>query len=159
MASTGRCCFCRVLMFPAGSPEVRADPDCLQTREHMIPQSIGPDRERLNIPTNMKPSCHGCNNAKGSAPWQLWAWFIRQPGIAEMGKPARRQSFHTFVYGCALAGFTAAKRQVLNGRPPPPKPSVFTFTATEEIQAENDAEPPWLKGKVRAERGRFARRT
>lgn len=151
MPATGRCCFCNALMFPAGSPEVRADPFCQQTREHMIPQSI--DKKRLNVKANLRPSCHGCNDMKGDAPWQIYAWFVRQPGIMQMARPQRRQQFRSFVYACALAGFTAARRDVLKHRPPAIGIVAIAFAAQPP-----DDEPVWMRGRQRARSGRFAKK-
>lgn len=149
MTATGRCCFCHQLMFPAGSRQVRADPFCQQTREHMIPQSI--NRARLNVRANLKPSCAGCNDLKGTAPWQIYAWFVRQPGVLQLDRAKRRQQFASFVYACALAGFTAAKRDVMGRRP---KPNGMVASAFAAVPPDDD-EPLWMRGKTRGTGGRF----
>lgn len=115
MPASGRCCYCRRLMFPAGSPEVRADPDCQQTRDHVIPRSL--DRVRLDVAKNIGPSCHGCNQLKGDAPAEVLMWFLRQPRPEGGSKDTLRREFRQFCFALTLAGFKAARRDALSRRP------------------------------------------
>ncbi len=151
-ASVGRCRYCRRFMFPAGSPQVRADADCMVTRDHLVPRSIGPIK-LMDQPRNLAPACHGCNQTKGNAPPEVYAWFCRQPQVLEHTPAQRRQEFQRLCYALTLAGFKAATRGVLDRRP---KRAGIVAAAFAEIPP--DDEPVWMKGKVRSERGRFVRK-
>ncbi len=113
--ASGTCQYCRRRVFPAGSPEVLADRNCLTTRDHVVPQIWGDPGVRARA--NIVIACQGCNGVKGSWPAEVFEWF-RAPGV---GTPLfTRPSFNKFAYGLTLAGFRAATRDALALRPPAP---------------------------------------
>lgn len=98
-----KCVYCSTQLFGKGSAEVLANPECEQTRDHIIPRFNGP---RYEARENVRPSCLRCNRIKGHAPVELFAYFMRQKPV---GKTSDLQNqMLAFVYDCARAGFGAA---------------------------------------------------
>jgi hypothetical protein len=107
--SPGHCRYCGVATFPFGSPEALADPYCAATRDHKIPQAFGGKQEGTVL------ACHGCNNARADAPYEVFSYFMRQEGY-DLRVKERRQRFRQFRTLLEIVGFETAKRSALKAR-------------------------------------------
>lgn len=113
----GSCAYCGRRVFAAGTPEVRADPTCLTTKDHVLPMLFGQPGNGVTAAVNIVTACSGCNNVKGSYPEEPFRYFLAET----RGTPRfNHAEFKRFIFGLALAGFRAARRDAIARMPPPP---------------------------------------
>lgn len=100
------CAYCDRRIFAAGTPEVIADPYVQRTRDHIIPSMMG--SHALNA-DNTVWVCRGCNDIKGSYPFEVFDFFRRNFTRGNIGQ--RRLAMHQFVYNLARVGLIACFRE------------------------------------------------
>lgn len=112
---SNRCHYCRCKVYPAHSMEVRHNPGCQSTKDHIIPRSLGvvPDEDRHRVVI----ACRDCNDIKADAPADQFVFWLRQE--IRGGKTQRTKHFREFRALLSIAGFEAAKREVLRARRAP----------------------------------------
>jgi hypothetical protein len=113
--SRGVCAYCDRRVFPANSPEAKANKACQATRDHIEPQLLGTVRDRNE---NLVIACFECNSIKGHYPLEPFMFFL----AAYRGTPKYNMlEFRRFVYDLTLAGFKAARVVALAHRAKPPR--------------------------------------
>ena len=114
------CAYCGDRVFPAGSPEVLANPLCQATKDHVLPQIFRAPGNGITTVANIVSACRGCSEVKGPYPTEPFRLFLAET----RGTPQfTHAEFRKFIFGLALAGFHAARRDALAGRPPAPEPA------------------------------------
>jgi hypothetical protein len=114
----GKCHYCGSRIYPPGSTEAIANPQARATKDHVLPQFFrSTDADEIESKQNIVPACNLCNNVKGGYPAEPFEFFLRETrGTARFNNV----EFKKFIFGLALAGFRAARRDVLTRRPKPP---------------------------------------
>jgi hypothetical protein len=104
-------------MFQAGHPASLSDPNVQRTRDHKIPVMMG---EKALKPGNIKYVCRACNEIKGSHPYEIFAFYMRnaKPMPAARAKMAMNQ----FVYNLAMVGLIVCKQDAMARRGVPQEP-------------------------------------
>lgn len=97
------CAYCGRRTFPGNSLEAKANPKCISTRDHIVPQIMG---SKALLPANVVVACKGCNEIKGHAPAEPFRYFVAQyHGTSKF----THAHFHRFIHDLTLAGFVAAR--------------------------------------------------
>ena len=112
-------------MFSAGHPSAIADPACTRTRDHIVPAMMG---VKALHPDNVKRVCRGCNEIKGSAPFEIFAYFMRNAKRQPVGQA--RLAMNQFVYSLARVSFVLAKQDALARAGVPQEPFEATSLET-----------------------------
>lgn len=116
LARSGACAYCERPVFPAGSPEVRADPTCQATKDHVLPQIWHDSGNGVRSVANSVTACVGCNGVKGHYPEEPFRFFLAET----RGTPRfNHAEFRRLIFGLALAGFKAAYRDAASRMSPP----------------------------------------
>lgn len=119
LMSGGKCHYCGTRVHPPGSTEAIANPAARATRDHVIPQLFGNpvDAAEISSSQNVVVACNLCNNVKGGYPAEPFRFFLDATRGTSRFNHAE---FKKFIFGLALAGFMAARRDALRRRPKPP---------------------------------------
>jgi len=126
--STGRCAYCASPVYPAGSAEALNNPNAMATRDHVVPQFFATScNDRIYAPTNKVVACRLCNSVKGGYPADIFRFYLAET----RGTPRfNATEFKRFIFGLALAGYHAARRDALSRKPKslPPRGPQGRFT-------------------------------
>lgn len=117
LGRSGACAYCDRAVFPLGSAEVRADPSCQATKDHVLPQIWHAAGNGVRSAANTVTACTGCNGVKGPYPEEPFRFFVAQARGTPLFTAAE---FRKFIFALAVAGFRAAHRDAISARPPPP---------------------------------------
>lgn len=125
------CHYCKCAVFSRGTPEAIANPRCIATKDHQLPQLFAaPTDKRVLKAANIVTACQQCNNVKGPFPPEVFAVFLRSHlGTSQFTHP----EFLKFVYALSLAGLKAAVRDArqvaAERRQPAPRMPLGKYTA------------------------------
>jgi hypothetical protein len=108
--SAETCFYCRRLVYPRGSIEVRDDPYCLRTRDHMLPKHLG-----KQLHNNIVYACHGCNAIKNGFPLEVFMFFIRSQ-TTHKPVPQLMREMRQFAHDLTVYGLEMARREALDAR-------------------------------------------
>lgn len=117
----GRCAHCGTMTYGHGTPEVRINPGCKATRDHIIPRATG-----LNAPGRPHATvlaCEDCNQIRGDAPVDVFRFWLRKNTTGTGARKARMQAFRQFRLALEMCGFNAVTSDARRRSQPavPPK--------------------------------------
>lgn len=121
-SACGRCHYCSRDVYSAGSVEARANPNVLATRDHIFPTPV---RGRAGAKAHQTiTACRECNHLRGDAPYEVFAWFMRQHDDEQIRKrTALGQEWRHLRFDLVIAGFKAASALAMAGNKPAPAPT------------------------------------